>query len=247
MVELHLVAHNTITGKFKLSSDAIVRLSRRGHIMATESLGKKRDAFDESKLLRHDPILVEVIQDLGKKASADGSSIWLERISNPRYKIKMFDGIEKVKELKEDVPGSVFITKDDHLSQYNFEGLEERLAEEAKKHQDAVDAIMQKAKELNKTQTPQECWFAFDTKNKTMGIVPKDKYDPKTDKLEECRMSPRTFLGSKVPEFVQSQWQGHVFWKMPKGLTQRAVRKEMEECGFEFSSVLQKSFKPKEE
>ena len=149
MVELHLVAHNTITGKFKLSNDAIVRLSRRGHVMATESFGKSREAFDDSKLLRHDPILAEVIQELGRKASADGSNIWLERVSNPFYKIKTFDGIESVKELKDsERPGTISITNEDHLSQYNFEGLAERLAKEESDRAATIASIVKKSKEM---------------------------------------------------------------------------------------------------
>ncbi len=175
MVDNYLVATNTITGRFKLSNDAIVRLSRKGHIMATESLGARREKFDDSKLLRHDPILVEVIQELGRKASADGSSIWLTRISNPHYKVKKFDGIETIREYPsaEDAPGCITIVKDDHLSQYNFEGLEERLAAEEAAREASLEAIRVKVKEIQEQKLQEEA--AKSTKKKKTTTKSKKK------------------------------------------------------------------------
>lgn len=147
MIEIRKIAHNTQTGKFKLSNDAIVRLSRKGHKMALASLGKKRDAFDETKLLRHDPILVDVILELGRRASADGSCIFLTEISSDFYKIKMFDGIECVKEYKtgDIVPNTFHIVDGDHLDQYDFNGLEERLASEEAERERVIEELKAKA------------------------------------------------------------------------------------------------------
>ena len=82
-------------------------------------------------MLRHDPILIEVIQELRNKASADGSSIWLTETTATTYKIKKFDGIETIKEMSGDLDDKcISISPGDHLSQYNFENLEERLEKE---------------------------------------------------------------------------------------------------------------------
>ena len=45
---------------------------------------------------RHDPCLIEVIEELGDKASAPYSDIQIEEIDEDSYRIEEYDGLERV-------------------------------------------------------------------------------------------------------------------------------------------------------
>jgi hypothetical protein len=45
---------------------------------------------------RHHPLLIQVIEELGKEASGDYSNLCISKIDSPLYKIDEYDGSESV-------------------------------------------------------------------------------------------------------------------------------------------------------
>ncbi len=81
------VAYNDCYGGFYLSVEAEKLYRKLG--------GKNEHCFDKC---RHDPILVQVIEQLGKAASTDLSNVKLHNITGNKYIIHNHDGLEKVLE-----------------------------------------------------------------------------------------------------------------------------------------------------
>jgi len=49
-------------------------------------------------LLRHDPLLVRMVETLGEKANGDHAKLYVREIEQPLYRIDEYDGSESVEE-----------------------------------------------------------------------------------------------------------------------------------------------------
>lgn len=77
---------NTCYGGFTLSPKALMILDAELGVSNTE----------HSQVSRHDPILVRVVEQLGKEASGERASLVVVEISDDRYYIEEQDGWEGV-------------------------------------------------------------------------------------------------------------------------------------------------------
>ena len=77
------VVYNSGVGGFSLSPRAIARLKQLG-------------ASNEADLKRHDPRLVQVVEELGDQASGRHSNLRVATINSALYKIDESDGDELV-------------------------------------------------------------------------------------------------------------------------------------------------------
>lgn len=89
MAKTYKVAYNTCYGGFSLSRKAEL-LYRSLTNMSEE------DAFFADELDRHDPVLIDVIEKLGKESNGPFSNLKIRTIHSSRYRITDYDGIEKV-------------------------------------------------------------------------------------------------------------------------------------------------------
>ena len=89
MSKTYKVVYNTCFGGFGLSRKAIARLTELGVVYESE--------YDYSYYMkRHDPLLVQVVEELGDGAGAEYSKLMAEEISSPLYIIQEYDGSETV-------------------------------------------------------------------------------------------------------------------------------------------------------
>ena len=99
----HKIAINKDYGGFSLSDEAIKWLKAHG---------KEFDDLEDIK--RHDPLLIECIETLGKKANGSCADIAIKEIDSNWYRIQEYDGIEWI-ETPESIdweiipPGRVFL------------------------------------------------------------------------------------------------------------------------------------------
>ena len=85
----HKVAINIVYGGFRLSEKAKKRYK--------EISGKELPWDYWDAIPRHDPALIEVIEELGSLAHKDDvSSITIQEIPGNRYRIEEYDGIETI-------------------------------------------------------------------------------------------------------------------------------------------------------
>lgn len=89
MTKTYKVAYNSCYGGFRLSRKAEL-LYRSLTDMSEE------DAFFADELDRHDPILIAVIEKLGKEANDRFSNLKIRTINSSRYRITDYDGLEQV-------------------------------------------------------------------------------------------------------------------------------------------------------
>lgn len=89
MSKTYKVAYNTCYGGFGLSKKAEL-LYRSLKSMPDE------DAFFADELDRHDPVLIAVIEKLGKEANGFLSNLAIRTINSSKYRIAEYDGIEQV-------------------------------------------------------------------------------------------------------------------------------------------------------
>jgi len=83
------VVINNCYGGFGLSEKAIQRyneISDRGII----------DSWDALELPRHDPVLVQVVEELGDESNGRNAALRLEEIPGNRYLIEEYDGAETI-------------------------------------------------------------------------------------------------------------------------------------------------------
>ena len=88
MSKAYKVAFNGCYGGFVLSDKAISRLKELGV--------KLDDDYEYRDMPRHHPLLIRVIEELGKEASGDYSNLCISTIDSPLYKIDEYDGSESV-------------------------------------------------------------------------------------------------------------------------------------------------------
>lgn len=89
------VVYNVSTGGFSISLEAWARMLALGYQGEASAYNKYVFLKD---CARHNPILVQVVKELGtKKASGPGSDLYIAKVSGP-YRIEEYDGWESVKE-----------------------------------------------------------------------------------------------------------------------------------------------------
>lgn len=84
----HKVAINVVYGGFRLSEKAVRRYK--------EISGKELPWDYWDAIPRHDPALIQTIEELGEDANGDGDYITIEEIPGNRYRIEEYDGIETI-------------------------------------------------------------------------------------------------------------------------------------------------------
>ena len=89
MSKTYKVVYNACFGGFGLSTKAIARLTELGVVHESE--------YDYSyHMARHDPLLVQVVEELGDEASAKYAKLRIAEITSPLYQIDEYDGSESV-------------------------------------------------------------------------------------------------------------------------------------------------------
>lgn len=87
---MHKIAYNNCFGGFELSEAAIQWLISHGK---TREWCNSCEYFYE---LRHDPLLIQCIEELGQKANGQCSQLAIKEIDADRYQIYDYDGSESV-------------------------------------------------------------------------------------------------------------------------------------------------------
>lgn len=82
------VVYNACYGGFSLSDKAKARLTE---------LGMKLPDYDW-QIPRHDKLLVQVVEELGKEANGDYADLCVETIDGNKYRIEEYDGKETIVE-----------------------------------------------------------------------------------------------------------------------------------------------------
>jgi len=89
MNKTYKVVINTCFGGYLLSKKSIARLTELGVVYDSE--------YDYSyDMKRHDPLLVQVVEELRGEAGADHSKLTVGEISSPSYIIQEYDGRETI-------------------------------------------------------------------------------------------------------------------------------------------------------
>jgi len=98
------VVYNACHGGGALSLVAMARMAQLGSEWAIKTLASTEDQFKSHgfglmDIDRHDPVLVQVVEELGRdKANAELSKLKLYTLKGDRYRIEEYDGWEKVVE-----------------------------------------------------------------------------------------------------------------------------------------------------
>jgi len=93
------VVYNDCYGGFGLSNEAIDWLLERGSKyirLHEDSRFKRKGVWDEGP--RHDPLLVECVETLGKEASDQFAKLAIVEIQGPLYRVDEYDGMEYIQE-----------------------------------------------------------------------------------------------------------------------------------------------------
>ncbi len=97
---MYKVVYNSCYGGFGLSRKACKRLLELGYVPpANEYITSEADRcwmYLFSKIERHNPLLVQVVEELQSEANGDCSRLSIEEIPVPCYNISEFDGKEIV-------------------------------------------------------------------------------------------------------------------------------------------------------
>ena len=88
------VVYNISCGGFSISPEAFTRMQELGY---TGPADVYSDCAYLHKCVRHDSILVQVVEELGKRANGFGSNLRIAQVFGP-YRIEEYDGFETVME-----------------------------------------------------------------------------------------------------------------------------------------------------
>jgi hypothetical protein len=100
------VVYNGCFGGFGLSNEAMDRMVELGYdglkpnpeyIPNSKSMFHSQKYYGDYDIPRHDPILVQVIEELGEKADGMCAKLAIAEVSGP-YRIDEYDGSERVVE-----------------------------------------------------------------------------------------------------------------------------------------------------
>ena len=83
------VVLNGCYGGFGLSQVAVARLKELGV--------KYEDDYEYNEMERNDPLLIQVVEELGEEASDDCSRLHVAEVNTPLYIIEEHDGLESIK------------------------------------------------------------------------------------------------------------------------------------------------------
>ena len=86
-------------------------LSKKASKMYKELKSKELIGFDSYNIPRYDPILVQVVETLGKDANSRYSDLQIVEIEGPRFRIQGYDGLEWV-ETPENIDWKVIDTEE---------------------------------------------------------------------------------------------------------------------------------------
>jgi hypothetical protein len=90
------VVYNSCYGGFRLSNEAMDRMVELGYdLKLNPKYNPKYECWGYVDCDRHDPILVQVVEELGDKASGDCANLAIEEVYGP-YRITEYDGFESV-------------------------------------------------------------------------------------------------------------------------------------------------------
>ena len=88
------VVYNSCFGGFGISPEALTRMQELGYTGKASTHNNYVYLYD---CARHDPILVQVVEELGKRANGSFADLCIEEVSGP-YRIEEYDGSETVRE-----------------------------------------------------------------------------------------------------------------------------------------------------
>lgn len=88
------VVYNACFGGFDISLEALTRMQELGY---TGKASIDNNYVYLHDCARHDPILVQVVEELGKKANGIHARLKIAEVSGP-YRIDAYDGSETVRE-----------------------------------------------------------------------------------------------------------------------------------------------------
>ena len=88
------VVYNASYGGFTISIEALTKMKELGYKGEASVYNDYAYLYD---CARHNPILVQVVEELGRKANGLGSDLLIAKVSGP-YRIQEYDGLETVYE-----------------------------------------------------------------------------------------------------------------------------------------------------
>ena len=106
-LQMTKVVFNSCHGGFSLSNEAMDRMVELGYDLELnpnynpnsknkyDAPSRKYECWGYVKCHRHDPILVQVVEELGDKASGDSANLQIDEVYGP-YRIDEYDGSESV-------------------------------------------------------------------------------------------------------------------------------------------------------
>lgn len=111
------IVYNNCFGGFSVSKLVIERMIELGSAEAKEILDKSKlytaysqeVFYTDEKIKRHDPLLVQAIEELGNKANGQCSKLCIFKTDADAYRIKDYDGQETVKEKYFDSDGWILL------------------------------------------------------------------------------------------------------------------------------------------
>lgn len=99
------VAYNACFGGFSLSKKAVQRAKQL--LGTNEKWGEVDDDYGfVYGIERHDPLLIQVIEEMGEEASGSCAKVRIAEIETNTYRIDEYDGMESV-ETKDDIDWTV--------------------------------------------------------------------------------------------------------------------------------------------
>lgn len=96
--ERHYVVYNICYGGFGISNEAVDWLLERGskHVrLYTKPIFGNKGCWEGT---RHDPLLVECVRELGKKANGRCANLAIFKLDGNQYRIDEYDGNESVEQ-----------------------------------------------------------------------------------------------------------------------------------------------------
>jgi hypothetical protein len=91
------VVYNSCYGGFSISSEALTRMKELGYTGEDSVNSLHNGCAYLYDCARHNPILVQVVEELGKKANGISSDLKIAQVFGP-YRIEEYDGSETVVE-----------------------------------------------------------------------------------------------------------------------------------------------------
>ena len=94
---------NVCLGGFGLSNNAVIRMAELGNLEAIEEVNSnyfngEHYCFYPNSTPRHDPVLVQTVNELQEEAYGDNAELVIETIQGNKYIIHEYDGYESVQE-----------------------------------------------------------------------------------------------------------------------------------------------------